>query len=87
MTDAHMDSDSGGEDEVKQGMSAVEEAIAARKRRLMEMKSRMNGVEMKEEDYDKEETTTKKSKGQEKTFRSYQVRVHNYFILKEQLSC
>ncbi|KAF8360840.1 hypothetical protein PRIPAC_87763 [Pristionchus pacificus] len=72
MTDAHMDSDSGGEDEVKQGMSAVEEAIAARKRRLMEMKSRMNGVEMKEEDYDKEETTTKKSKGQEKTFRSYQ---------------
>ncbi|GMR47970.1 hypothetical protein PMAYCL1PPCAC_18165 [Pristionchus mayeri] len=73
MTDTHMDSDSGAEEDVNQEMSAVEEAVAARKRRLMEMKSRMHGVEMNEEDYDKEESITKKSKNSEKTFRSYQV--------------
>ncbi|GMT24431.1 hypothetical protein PFISCL1PPCAC_15728, partial [Pristionchus fissidentatus] len=72
MTDTHMDSDSGDE-EIKTERSGVEDAVAARKRRLMEMKSRMHGIEMKEEDYEKEETDTKKSKKEEKTFRSYQV--------------
>ncbi|KIH48264.1 Cwf18 pre-mRNA splicing factor, partial [Ancylostoma duodenale] len=36
------------------------------------MKSRLNGIEMKEEDYQEEEQATKKSKSDEKLFRSYQ---------------
>ena len=37
------------------------------------MKSRLHGVEMKEEDYVRDEKETKKSKEDEKTFRSYDV--------------
>ncbi|VDM85610.1 unnamed protein product [Strongylus vulgaris] len=50
----------------------MEAAALARKKRLLEMKSRLNGIEMKEEDYKEEDEATKKSKLEEPHFRSYQ---------------
>ncbi|KJH48620.1 Cwf18 pre-mRNA splicing factor [Dictyocaulus viviparus] len=50
--------------------SSLEAAALARKKRLLEMKSRLHGIEMREEDYEEEAEKTKKSQT-EATFRSY----------------
>ncbi|KAK6743490.1 hypothetical protein RB195_010635 [Necator americanus] len=65
-------SDGSSGEEMDTETSSMEAAALARKKRLLEMKSRMHGVEMKEEDYEEEEQATKKSKSEEKLFRSYQ---------------
>ncbi|WKY07710.1 hypothetical protein Q1695_007295 [Nippostrongylus brasiliensis] len=62
---------SSSDEEMDTGVSALEAAALARKKRLLEMKSRLHGIEMKEEDYKEESEATKKSKVDEKSFRSY----------------
>ncbi|XGW25458.1 hypothetical protein V3C99_006682, partial [Haemonchus contortus] len=62
---------SSSDDEMDTETSKLEAAALARKRRLLEMKSRLHGIEMKEEDYKEDSQETKKSKTEEKTFRSY----------------
>ncbi|PIO69111.1 Cwf18 pre-mRNA splicing factor [Teladorsagia circumcincta] len=64
-------SSSDEEMETETETSKMEAAALARKKRLLEMKSRLHGIEMKEEDYKEESQETKKSKAEEKTFRSY----------------
>ncbi|EYC31819.1 hypothetical protein Y032_0003g1256 [Ancylostoma ceylanicum] len=64
--------DTSSDEEMDTETSSMEAAALARKKRLLEMKSRLNGIEMKEEDYQEEEQATKKSKSDEKLFRSYQ---------------
>ncbi|CAI4229508.1 unnamed protein product [Auanema sp. JU1783] len=66
--DTHVSSDE--EAEVQE--NAAEIAAQVRKRRLLEMKSKYHGMEMKEEDYAEDEKPTKKSKGVDSGFRSYQ---------------
>ncbi|KAJ1355269.1 hypothetical protein KIN20_012603 [Parelaphostrongylus tenuis] len=53
------------------GRSSLEAAALARKKRLLEMKSRLNGIEMKDEDYEEEIEKTKRSKTGEAIFRNY----------------
>nr|CDJ93199.1 mRNA splicing factor domain containing protein [Haemonchus contortus] len=62
---------SSSDEEMDTETSKLEAAALARKKRLLEMKSRLHGVEMKEEDYKEDSQETKKSKTEEKTFRSY----------------
>ncbi|KAK5973121.1 Coiled-coil domain-containing protein 12 [Trichostrongylus colubriformis] len=62
---------SSSEEEMETEGSKMEAAALARKKRLLEMKSRLHGIEMKEDDYKEESEETKKSKMEEKTFRSY----------------
>ncbi|KAK6012665.1 Cwf18 pre-mRNA splicing factor, partial [Ostertagia ostertagi] len=62
---------SSSDEEMETETSKMEAAALARKKRLLEMKSRLHGIEMKEEDYKEESQETKKSKAEEKTFRSY----------------
>ncbi|KHJ82158.1 Cwf18 pre-mRNA splicing factor, partial [Oesophagostomum dentatum] len=62
---------SSSDEEMDTGTNSMEAAALARKKRLLEMKSRLHGIEMKEEDYKEEEEATKKSKTEEPSFRSY----------------
>ncbi|CAB3406850.1 unnamed protein product [Caenorhabditis bovis] len=72
MTD--VDNDNQSDEDIESMTSretSLEAAAKARKRRLMEMKSRIHGVPMEEEDYEKEEQETKKTKEQKKEFRNH----------------
>uniref|UniRef100_A0A0K0DN38 Coiled-coil domain-containing protein 12 n=1 Tax=Angiostrongylus cantonensis TaxID=6313 RepID=A0A0K0DN38_ANGCA len=51
--------------------SSLEAAALARKKRLLELKSRLHGIEMKEEDYEEEMERTKMNKEGEAIFRNY----------------
>lgn len=62
---------SSSDEEMDTESNAVEAAALARKKRLLEMKSRLHGIEMKEEDYKEESEETKKKRMEEKAFRSY----------------
>ncbi|CAJ0946763.1 unnamed protein product, partial [Mesorhabditis belari] len=66
--DAHMSS---GDEMEQTEMSAAEKASMDRKKRLLAMRSRINGVEMKEEDYQEGDELTKRSQQSERTFRNY----------------
>ncbi|PAV84729.1 hypothetical protein WR25_02875 [Diploscapter pachys] len=72
MTDPNHSSDDEEKESEQTNESTMEEAAKARKRRLLEMKSKLHGIEMKEEDYKEDAEATKKSRTEEKEFRNYQ---------------